>query len=212
MASPLPPFNVGTLVPSTRDFVQAIKTRKKGLALVPLLAPEDAGREALRSAEEGVVSVAFAEPGAPMAEGAAAMRVPVLCLRPVTTKDDYLAARAYGADAVVLAAGLDEASREELAKGARSTRMFALSLVTSEAEAKRAADAGDKAVVVRATDASAVKALAAKLPASTAILAWPAKGAEDDVRALVGAVDAAIVGVEVYGVTGFERLVSELAG
>jgi hypothetical protein len=33
---------------------------------------------------------------------------------------------------------------------------------------------------------------------------------EDDLRALRGLVDAVIVGVEVYGVTGFERLVSEL--
>jgi hypothetical protein len=210
MTNPLPPFNVGTIVPSMRDFLQAVRTRRKGLAVIPCLAPDEAAREALRNAEEGVAAIALVEPGPAMAAAAEATRVPVLCLRRITTKDEYLAARAYGADAVIIGADLAEGLRTDLAKGSRSTRMAALQLARTEAEAQRAVDEGARGVVLAGPDAAAVSALAKKVPPSITLIAWPARAAEGDVRSLSGGVDAVIVGVDVYGVTGFERFVSEL--
>jgi hypothetical protein len=207
---PLPAFDVGALVPSTRDLLQAIRTRRSGLVLVPLLSTEEAGREALRDTESGVTALAMGEPGPAMAAASAATRVPVVCLRPVAAKEDYLAARAFGADAVVLAPGLDEAARQDLSKGARSTRMMALDVARDAAGAKRAAETGARALVLQAPDVATIKGLATGLPSGVTLLAWPDRAAEEDVRALVGVVDAVIVGVDVYGATGFERLVSEL--
>jgi hypothetical protein len=191
-APPLPPFAVGAIVPSMRDFLQAIRTKRTGLALVPWLSVVDAGREALRDVESGVTALAMSEPGLPMAEAAAATRVPMLCLRAVTAQDDYLAARAYGADAIVLSSSLDDAAHADLA------------------DVKRAVDAGTKGIVLQGVDAASVRALAAKVPSAVTLVAWPGRATEEDIRSLVGAVDATIVGVDVYGATGFERLVSEL--
>jgi indole-3-glycerol phosphate synthase len=162
-------------------------------------------------AEAGVAALAFAEPGAPMAAAAQATRLPVLCLRPVSAKDDYLAARAYGADAVLIDASLDARTRDDLAKGARSTRMLALGVARDPASLKRAVDEGARAVVLRADDAAAVRALASVAPANVVSVGWPARAGEDDARGLRGVVDAAIVGVDVYGLTGFERFVSEMS-
>jgi hypothetical protein len=210
MPAPLPPFNIGTLVPSTRDLLQAVRTRRAGLALLPLLASEEPAREALRSVESGVTALAMSEPGSAMEEAAAATRVPMLCLRLVAAKEDYLAARAYGADAILLDPSVDPAARADLAKGARSTRMMALEVARDPAQAKRAADAGARALLLQGPDVAAIRALATGLPSNITLLAWPERAAEADLRKLTGAVDAAVVGVDVYGVTGFERLVSEL--
>ncbi len=210
MPSPLPAFNVGTLVPSTRDLLQAIRTQRAALALVPLLGVEEAGREALRSTEMGVTALAMAEPGAAMAEASAATRVPILCLRLVQTKEDYLAARAFGADAVVLDPSLDDMARAELAKGVRSTRMMALEVARDAAAAKRASAAGARALVLQLAEPAQVRSIVKDVSPGVVLVAWLERAAEADVRALFGVVDAAIVGVDVYGVTGFERLVSEL--
>ena len=210
MPAPLPPFDVGALIPSTRDLLQGIRTRRTGLALVPLLGPEEVAREALRDTESGVTALAMNEPGPPMLAAATATRVPILCLRLVANKEDYLGARAFGAAAVVLDPALGEAARQEMAKGARSTRMMALELARDAVAAKRAADAGARALVLQGPDVAAIRALASGLPPSITLLGWPERAAEEDVRTLLGVVDAVIVGIDVYGVTGFERLVSEL--
>jgi hypothetical protein len=209
--APLPPFNVGTLVPSTRDLFQALRTRRRDLAFVAHLVEEDAPREALRMAEAGVAALALSEPGPAMAEAAAAVHLPVLCLRPVATKDDYLAARAFGADAVLIDPTLERAAQEDLAKGARSTRMVAIDVAHDATAVEHEVAAGAKALVLKGVDAPGVRALASSAGPSLVLVAWPAAAGEDAVRALRGAVDAVIVGVEVYGVTGFERFVSEMS-
>jgi hypothetical protein len=208
---PLPPFNVGTLVPSTRDLYQALRTRRKDLAFVAHLAEEDAPREALRMAEAGVAALALSEPGPAMAEAAGAARLPVVCLRLVATKEDYLAARAFGADAVLIDPSLEPAAREDLVKGARSTRMVALDVARDAPAVQREVTTGAKALVLKGADAAAVRALAPSAGPSVVLVAWPAAAGEDAVRGLRGVVDAVIVGVEVYGVTGFERFVSEMS-
>jgi indole-3-glycerol phosphate synthase len=203
-------FSVGEIVPSTRDFLQAVRTRRVGLALVPVVGKEDAAREALRMAEEGVTALAMAQADAALSAATGATRVPALCLNPVRAKEDYLAARAFGADAVLIDASLPDLERAELAKGARSTRMVALEVACDAGAAGRAAAGGAKAVVIAAADAAAVRAIVQGLPSGLLLIAWPQRVSEPDVRTLVGVVDAVIVGVDVYGVTGFERLVSEL--
>ena len=42
------------------------------------------------------------------------------------------------------------------------------------------------------------------------VIAWPTGALADDLQTLRGVVDAVIVDVDVYGATGFERLVSEV--
>jgi indole-3-glycerol phosphate synthase len=211
MPSPLPPFNVGTLIPSMRDFLQAVRTQRRELALIPLLPEEDAAREALRMAEAGVAALALNEPGAAMAEAANATRVPLLCLRLVSTKDDYLAARAFGADAVLLDPSLNNAAVEDLAKGARSTRMVALPIVRDDASVQLALRSGAKALVLQGDNSRQVTRLASLPPAGVALIGWPGSVSEDEARLLRGVVDASIVGVDIYGMTGFERFVSEMS-
>jgi hypothetical protein len=210
MPSPLPPFDVGAIVPSTRDFLQATRTRRSGLALVPLLATEESAREALRDVESGVPAVAMTEPGPAMAAAAAATKVPMLCLRLVASKDDYLAARAFGADAAIVDPAAAEKDRGDLANGIRSTRMVALELGRDTDTVKRAAGGGARAIVLTGPDVAAVAALAAGVAPSITLVAWPDRATEADARRLVGVVDALVVGVDIYGATGFERLVSEL--
>jgi hypothetical protein len=207
--SPLRPSDVATLVPSNRDLLQALRTAKKGLALVPWLDAENAGREALRMAEFDVAALALSEAGPPMAEAARATRLPMLSLERVSSVDDALRARAFGADAVVIDPKAGDVEREAAAASARSTRMVVLSVARTPEEVRREAASGAKAVVIEAPDVEAVGVLAEEV-ARLLVIAWPSRPLEEDVRYLRGRVDAVIVGIEVYGATGFERLVSEL--
>jgi NAD(P)H-dependent flavin oxidoreductase YrpB (nitropropane dioxygenase family) len=219
---PSPRFDIATLVPSQRDFLQAVRTGREGLALVPCLSADNAGREALRMVESGASALAMSEPSPAMAEASLATRVPVMLLRLVTSRDEGLAARAFGADAVIVDPKAPDPERRAIAESARSVHMAALVLTTTREEVERHARLGARALVVKGPSVAAIQEQIAGSPRLLAI-AWltPEDGApatsslggspEDDVRALRGLVDAAIVGVDVYGATGFERLVSELS-
>src|SRR5262245_8465526 len=92
--------NVATLVPSTRDFLQAIATQQKRLVLVPLVDRLD---DAVALAAAGVTAFAVSSPGPEMAALSNAIgALPILSLAGVTTADEVLLARANGADAVVI--------------------------------------------------------------------------------------------------------------
>lgn len=203
-----PPFEA-TLVPSNRDFFQAVRTGRKGLSLVPCLGPEHVAREALRLAESGVTALALREVGPAMTEAAKATRLPILSLSPVRTRADALAARAFGADAVLLDPQLDDAERDATASHTRSTHMVALPLARTRAEVERASASGAKALVVQADDAKGLVDLASAAR-RLLVIAWPTGPIGDELSALRGIVDAVIVDVDVYGTTGFERLVSEV--
>lgn len=203
------PFDVASLVPSSRDFLQAVRTGQKGLALVPWLDPENAAREALRMAEFDVAALALSEPAQAMAEAAGAMRLPILSLELVASREGALAARAFGADAVLIDPEGDAPAREAAAASARSTRMVAIPMARTREQVEREVVRGAKALLIEAEDARAVAALATAA-ARLLVIGWPSRPLEEDVRYLRGRVDAAIVGIEVYGATGFERLVSEL--
>jgi len=203
------PVDVGSIVPSQRDFLQAVRTAKKGLALVPCMAEEDAAREALRMAESGVTSLAFKLPSPAMAQAGEASRLPVLSLMPVRVRDDALAARAFGADAVLVDPDAAPAERDAIAPQARSTRMVALAVGRTTAEVAAAVAKGSKAIVLEGADAKAIVALAGAAGRALTLGVSRAPLA-DDLATLKGVVDAVIVEVDVYGATGFERLVSEL--
>jgi len=179
------------------------------LALVPCLVTGEAAREALRMAEFDVAALAMGDVGPGMAEAAGATRLPMLSLALVSTREGALAARAFGADAVIIEPGASDADREAATQSARSTRMVALPLARTRLEVEREVAGGAKAVVVEGPDAKILADLAAAA-GRLLVIAWPTRPLEDEVRLLRGQVDAAIVGVDVYGVTGFERLVSEL--
>jgi indole-3-glycerol phosphate synthase len=204
-----PAFDVAALVPSGRDFLQAVRTARKGLALVPCLSAENAGREALRLAEADVAALAMSNVGPAMAEAAAATRIPMLSLRLLSSGDGALAARAYGADAVLIDPAAGAAEREAATNAARSTRMVALPVARTRSDVEGEAARGAKVVVVEAPTLTSITDLAS-VAGRLLVIAWPSRPLEDDVRLLRGHVDAVIVGVEVYGETGFERLVSEL--
>jgi len=207
--SPPSPFDVATLVPSNRDLLQAVRTGRKGLALVPCIAAEEAAREALRMAESGVTAIAMREASPAMAVAAKATRLPILSLQLVATREDALAARAFGADAVILDPTRSDAERETTASDARSTRMVALHLARTRAEVEQAVSRGSKAIVVQAADAKGLVQLASAA-GRLVVIAWPSGPLADELQTLRGAVDAVVVDVDVWGATGFERLVSEV--
>ncbi|GAC1351960.1 MAG: hypothetical protein NVS3B20_19540 [Polyangiales bacterium] len=202
------PFAVGSIVPSTRDFLQTIATRRARLALIPIVdKPEDVARlsslgvmaVAIRTAEEGAQEMANAAPS-----------LPLLLLKPIVTESDALAARAMLADAVIVDPSLAAAAQEDLSKRARSTRMAALPLVIDEGSAKRAIDAAARAVIVQAATLEEVLRLAAHFPTSTRVIANVLATEAATVRLLLGCVDAAIVDVDVHASTDFESLQAEV--
>jgi indole-3-glycerol phosphate synthase len=205
-----PPFDIASLVPSSRDFLQAVRTARKGLAVVPWLDAEDAAREGLRMAEFDVAALALGEPGPAMEEAARATRLPVLSLGLVSSNESALRARAFGADAVLIDPEAEEPARQAASASARSTRMVALSVARARPEVERQAAHGAKAIVIEAPDVRTLGVLA-EAAGRLLVIALPSRPQEEDVRYLRGRVDAVVVGVEVYGATGFERLVSELA-
>jgi len=197
------PFDVGSIVPSMKDFLQAIATRRKRLALVPRVVESE---ELSRWIELGVAAIACDEPGATMREVAAGS-LPILALEPVREDDDVLAARAYGADAVVIAV---DAAADALGKKTRSTRMVPLFVVSDNADAKRAIDAGAKGVLVSGDSLDAIAKIVEALPQTTRVLAHLRNADAQSIRALVGRVDAAIVEHALASTDEFAALQAEV--
>jgi indole-3-glycerol phosphate synthase len=160
-------------------------------------------------AEFDVTALALAEPAPPMAEAARATRLPMLSLERVSTREGALAARAFGADAVLVDPDATEAEREATAASARSTRMVALQVARTREEVEGEVARGARAVLLEAEGVGDLVAMA-EAAGRLIVVALPSRPQEDDVRRLLGRVDAVVVGIEVYGATGFERLVSEV--
>src|SRR4051812_9103677 len=127
-------IDVANLVPSIRDFLQAIATRRKGLALVALVDRVD---DARALSDAGVAAFAHPTPGDDMrAVSQAIGSTPLLSLAPVASEAEALAARAGGADAVVVPTDGDATGWDALAKQVRATRMAALAWVIDSASAE----------------------------------------------------------------------------
>lgn len=214
-------LDVAQIVPSTRDLLQVLATRKRNLALIGELDAERSGQEAARLHEANVSAFAFAAPGPAMTEGARATKtVPALSLAQVATREDCQRARFHGADGVAIDVALPPTEWDSLAKIARGMRMLPLGLVRNEADLELAGKVGPRAVVIRAASAEAVLALANKVPRNVTIVADVATeeagarvaSAADAgaIRALLGKVDAAVVPSAVHASAGFEDLVAEV--
>jgi hypothetical protein len=200
-------IDVASIVPSTRDFLQAIATRRKCLALVPLVERAD---DARAMADVGVAAVAVFGGGEEVgAISASVGALPLISLSPVANDEDALAARASGADAVVVEAHDGPATWDAVAKRARSTRMAVLGMATDGPSAERVAKTAAKAVYLKIGATSELPALMAKI-GSLRILAHLPSADEATLRALRGVVDAAIVESDLYLSTSFESLREEL--
>jgi hypothetical protein len=199
--------DVSTLVPSTRDFLQAVATQKKRLVLVPLV---DRADDAAALAEAGVTAFAVASPGGPMqAVSDAVGASPILSLAAVASADDALLARASGADAVVLDRVADAARWNSLAKDAFSTRMAALASVVDDASAAFARTTTARGAYLRIETVADLAQIVQKLGSLRTVVHLPSAD-ETTLRTLRGRVDAAIVESDLYLSTSFATLREEL--
>lgn len=204
-------FDAGSIVPSTRDLLQVIATKKKSLALIAAVGPDHPAEDAVRLHDLNVSALAFAEPGPAMRLGATATKtVPSLCLLPVQDRDACLRARYHGADGVCVDAALPLDEWDKLAKHARSTRMLPLALVADVAGAEAAVKAGARAVLIRAASSEAVLEIAKTLPRALTVVAEIADADAAALRALLGGVDAAVVPPTLHTAPGFADLILEV--
>lgn len=210
--------DVSTIVPSTRDLLQAITTRRRNLALLALIGgPGTAGSvedEAARLADLNVSAFAAAEPGPALALVAQATKtVPSLCLLAADDRQALLAARQYGADGVCIDASLPLDAWDHLAKVARTMRMLSIALACDEAGLVAAVKAGARAILLRAGSAEAVLALAARAPRGVTLVGHVdhvERADADALRALAGKVDAAVVAPALHAAADFAALVAEV--
>ena len=200
-------LDIASIVPSVRDFLQAIGTRKKRLALVPLVERVD---EAHTLGEAGVTAFAIPAPSEGMRSVSAAIgSAPLISLTPIATERDGLAARAAGADAVIIPVGADAKSWDAMAQNARLTRMAALAGVTDLPSVEIGAKTAAKAVYLQLDSVADVR-FAMKLLGSQRVLVKLPSVDEATLRALRGVVDAVIVESDLYLSTSFESLREEL--
>jgi indole-3-glycerol phosphate synthase len=204
-------IDVESIVPSTRDLLQVIATRRKSMALVALLGSDRTTEEALRLHELNVSAFALAEPGPALEAAARATKtVPTLCLTPASSRESFVAARYHGADGVCLDAALDQGAWDRLAKGARTMRMLPIATATDEATVAAAVKAGARALLLRAPTAAELNALAAGAPRAMTLVAEIHGADAATLRALRGHVDAVIVPPAVHAAPDFAELVLEL--
>jgi hypothetical protein len=197
-------FDVARIVPSTRDLLSGLATRRRSLAIVPLVS---GASETLFDAR------AFAATGAnaTMAASATATRdVPLLCLDVCRSVSDCQRARFFGADGVCFEPG-DEASFAGLSNTARSMRMMALAFARDPAQAAASSAFGARAIVVRGGGDLAVAVSAALAKQTVLVIDWSLRTpSPDELRSLVGHVDAVIVPAALFMDPAFAQLSEEL--
>jgi hypothetical protein len=203
--------DVGTIVPSTRDLLQVLSTRRKNLALLGLVPGEQAAEEAARLHDLNVSAFAVVEPGPALALVARSTKtVPSLCLAPAGSREALLAARQYGADGVTIDARLPLDEWDRLAKIARSMRMLPVALAVDGPSLEAAVKAGARAVLLQAATAAELVALAAQAPRSVTLVGHVENGDGDALRAQKGNLDAAVVPPAVHAAKGFAELVADV--
>jgi hypothetical protein len=203
--------DVATIVPSTRDLLQVIGTRRRNLALLGLIGAERPAEEAARLADLNVSAFACFEPGPAMALAARATKtVPTLCLGSAGERAHSLAARQHGADGVCIDALLPLDDWDRLAKTARTMRMLPLALASDAAGVEGAVKAGARAVLIRASSAEIVVDLAGRAPKGLTLVGLVDNADADAIRALAGKVDAAVVPPSVHAAKAFADLVAEV--
>jgi hypothetical protein len=203
--------DVGTIVPSTRDLLQVLSTRRRNLALLGLIGGERPAEEAARLADLNVSAFAALEPGPALALVARATKtVPSLCLGASGAREGLLAARQHGADGVSIDARLPLDEWDRLAKIARTMRMLPIALAVDAASLDAAVKAGARAILLQATSAADVVELAGRAPRGVTLVGHVEGADADALRALAGKVDAAVVPPAVHTARGFAELVADV--
>jgi DNA-binding NarL/FixJ family response regulator len=207
-------FDVARIVPAMRDLFGALATRRQSLALIPALDSADGGsisREASRL--DGIDVRAFARSAADggMLELArSTSAIPTLCTASMQASEDCQRARFFGADGVVIQAQ-DATHFEHLRKTAQSMRMMAIAEVTDAETATRLIEAGTRALFLRAESFEQLDALVEQAQGAAVLIAEGARTA-DELRALSGRVDAAIVPAAIHTGASFKDLQGQLDG
>jgi hypothetical protein len=205
--------DVGSIVPSTRDLLQVLSTRRRSLALLALIGADRPAEEAGRLADLNVSAFATQAPGPALALAARATKtVPSLCLGAAADRDALLAARQFGADGVCIDARLPLDTWDKLAKIARTMRMVPLALAVDAQSLRAAIDAGARAALVSASVAEIVE-LAGIAPRTLTLVAHVAQAEHADaaaLRSLAGKVDAAIAPPSVHQSPSFAQLVADV--
>jgi indole-3-glycerol phosphate synthase len=203
--------DVGSIVPSTRDLLQVLSTRRRNLALLGVIMGERPAEEAARLADLNVSAFAHAEASPAMALVARATKtVPSLCLAAASEREHFLAARLHGADGVVIDAAMPLDAWDRLAKIARTMRMLPLALARDAAGLDAAMKAGARAILLRAATAAEVLELAARAPRNVTLVGHVEEADAAALRALVGKVDAAVVPASLHAGAAFAELVAEV--
>ena len=210
-------MDVGRITPATRDLLQALNTRKKTLALLPLLDDERPEDEAARLDDIGVAAFAFATASEVMQRAARSTKsVPALCLPPLREGQACLVARWHGADGVCIDGALPAEEWTKIAADARSTRMAVLATVRDAVQAASAVAAGARGLLLPSSGGDAASVLAAvdavlgAVPRATLLVAHVAGADAALLRALRGRVDAAVAPPIVHRAAGFAELQAEL--
>lgn len=204
-------IDVGSIVPSTRDLLQVLSTRRRSLALLGVIEGERPAEEAARLADLNVSAFAHAEATPAMALAARATKtVPSLCLLAASERAHFLAARLQGADGVCIDAAMPLDEWDRLAKTARTMRMLPLALARDAAGLEAAAKAGARAILLRAATAAEVLDLAARAPRGVTLVGHVEGADAAVIRALAGKVDAAVVPASVHAGAAFAELVAEV--
>lgn len=211
-------FSVSRIVPSTRDLFDALSTRRKSLALIPRIdgnTSEEIRRHALRLDSIDVRAFARSAADAATQELARSTNsIPTLCTSEVTNAEDCQRARFFGADGIVIRAD-GNASWQTLSKTAQSMRMMAVGVVSSDETAALLLDSGARAILLRASSSAELLRLAEAAKGAALLLAdlMPdGLGDEEDLHALLGKVDAALVPETLHAGSRFEDLQDKLDG
>jgi hypothetical protein len=202
-------FDIARIVPSTRDLFGALATRRKGLALLPLIEGDPAGQtqlEVARLDEMDVRAFAHSAVGESLQQAAtSSSSTPSLCFAVAPDADGCQRARFFGADGVCI----PSASWADLSKTAQSMRMMAIGHAVDAEGAVAAQQVGARAIVIEAA-LEVVLAASKRLPSPTILIARLADADPETIRALSGHVDAAIVPADVHRSDAFEALLEAL--
>lgn len=211
-------FSVSRIVPSTRDLFDALSTRRKSLALIPRIegnTSEEVRQHAQRL--DGFDVRAFARSAADVITqdlARSTSTIPTLCTSEITNAEDCQRARFFGADGIVIRAD-GNANWQTLSKTAQSMRMMVVGLVTNEETATLLQKIGARAMLLRASSSAELLRLADTAKGASLLLADllpDGLGDEEDLRALLGKVDAALVRETFHAGRSFECLQDELDG
>lgn len=207
------PFDVARIVPSVRDLPASLAMRRRALVLVPLLDEQDPASALvdLERLRDSVRAVAISTPS-PASErlARASGDLPLLALAPCRAALDCQRARFHGADGVCLDAGADWPS---LALAARSMRMMPLVRAADAASPVVLAEQGAPAIVV-AGSLDAIATEVASIDRRVVLVADVSDRAvgKEELRALLGVVDAAIVAPALHRLPAFLDWIEELDG